>query len=239
MTLSLGPFPFVLTLDRLARALFTIAIAAVTGIVSGLFRRSGFPSAVADKLNGARAARARAGVRMRWSSRKAPATIALAGTGLLLRASRSAAIDPDSRRTRSSPEPRRLAQGYDAERGAFYKRSSPRRRCRSSPPTSPRAPRSPAASYGPVIEGDVPRKEARSPRQRRDDRARYFGRWSAARPGRGFGAEDTETSLPLIVNRPAKRFSRGDAIGQRSASVPERTASSRRASSDRRATPST
>jgi putative ABC transport system permease protein len=226
-----GPFPFVLGARIDWRVLlFTIAIAAVTGILFGLFPAlQASRPAVADRLNeGGRQSGvgARGGVRNALVvAEVALATIALAGTGLLLRSLREAtAIDPGFKADKVLALNLDVSlQGYDAERGAqFYKQLVTRVSALPGVRSADIASRAPLA-FGfqrtVFLEGEVPSEKERGVLVNVANVGPDYFRTleMPLASGRPFGAEDTEISPPVaIVNQTmAKRFWPGqEAIGR-------------------------
>ena len=226
-----GPFPFMLGARIDWRVLlFTISLAVVTGILFGLFPAlQGSRPDVSERLNeGGRqsGAGARGGMRKALVvAEVALATIALAGTGLLLRSLREAtAIDPGFKAEKVLALNLDVSlQGYDAERGAqFYKQLVSRVAALPGVKSADLASRAPLA-FGfqrtVYLEGAVPSEKERGVLVNvatvGPDYFRTLEIPLAA--GRPFGAEDTETSPPVaIVNQTmAKRFWPGrEAIGQ-------------------------
>ena len=226
-----GPFPFMLGARIDWRVLvFTIAVAAVTGILFGLFPalQASRPD-VSERLNeGGRqsGAGARGGMRKALVvAEVALATIALAGTGLLLRSLREAtAIDPGFKAEKVLALNLDVSlQGYDAERGAqFYKQLVSRVAALPGVKSADIASRAPLA-FGfqrtVFLEGDVPSEKERGVLVNvATVGPDYFRTLEIPlASGRPFGAEDTETSPAVaIVNQTmAKRFwPNRDPIGQ-------------------------
>jgi putative ABC transport system permease protein len=226
-----GPFPFVLGARMDWRALlFTLGVAALTGLVFGLFPafQASNPDVFGklkegDRQNGAGA---RGGVRRALVvAEVALATVALAGTGLLARSLREAtAIDPGFRPENVMTLNLDVSlQGYSPDRGAqFYRQLLDRLQTLPGVRSATVASRLPLA-FGlqrtVVIEGDVPSEKERGVLVNvATVGADYFRTLEIPlAAGRPFGPEDVENSpLVAIVNQTmAKRFWPGrDPIGQ-------------------------
>jgi putative ABC transport system permease protein len=225
-----GPFPFMLGARVDWRVLlFTISVAAATGLIFGLFPAlQASRPAMTDGLNeGGRqsGAGARGGVRKTLVVEVALATIALAGTGLLLRSLREAtAIDPGFNPGKVLALNLDVSlQGYDAEHGAqFYRQLIQRVSALPGVKSAEIASRAPLA-FGfqrtVYLEGDVPSEKERGVLVNVANVGPDYFRTLEMKldSGRLFGAEDTETSPPVaIINQMmAKRFWPGrDPIGQ-------------------------
>ncbi|HKA36476.1 MAG TPA: ABC transporter permease [Thermoanaerobaculia bacterium] len=226
-----GPFPFALGARIDWRVLlFTVVVAAATGILFGLFPalQASNPDVLGRLNEGGR----QSGVGARGGMRRtlviaevALATIALAGTGLLLRSLREAtAIDPGFRAEKVLALNLDVSlQGYDAERGAqFYKQLVSRVAALPGVKSADIASRAPLA-FGfqrtVIIEGEVPSEKERGVLVNvATVGADYFRTLEIPiASGRAFGLEDTETSPPAaIINQTmAKRFWPGrEPIGQ-------------------------
>ena len=223
-----GPFPFMLGARIDWRVLlFTMTVAALTGLVFGLYPalQASHPDVTEKLKEGGRGGGvgARGGVRRTLVvAEVALATMALAGTGLLLRSLREAtAIDPGFKAEKVLALNLDVSlQGYDTERGKqFYRQLVDRVAALPGVQAADVATRAPLAGgfqRTVLVEGDVPSEKDRGVLVNvANVGPGYFKTLEVPlASGRAFTADDTEGAPPVaIVNETmAKRFWPGKEI---------------------------